>query len=81
MVPGYTIIYDQQADIKCCRALSVRIENAPENIQGLLHFVHPEFVKRQGQTELALPWRGIKKKGREGKAKEDKDALDFTLLV
>lgn len=61
MVPGCTIIYDQQADIKCYRAVSVRIENAAQNTQGLLRFVQQRFVKSQGHSVCALPWRVILK--------------------
>ncbi|EOB03082.1 hypothetical protein Anapl_16968 [Anas platyrhynchos] len=56
MVPRCTIIYDQQADIKCYRAVSVRIENAAQNIQGLLHFVQqsPTLLKAL-QTHTSHP--------------------------
>lgn len=73
MVPRCTIIYDQQADIKCYRAVSVRIENAAQNIQGLLHFVQQRFVKSQGHSVCALPWRVILK-GR-------RDALDSAVFL
>lgn len=73
MVPRRTIIYNQQADIKCYRAVSVRIENAAQNTQGLLHFVQQRFVKSQGHSVCALPWRVILK-GR-------RDALDSSVFL
>lgn len=73
MVPRCTIIYDQQADIKCYGAVSVRIANAAQNIQGLLHFVQQRFLKSQGHSLCALPWRVILK-GR-------RDALDSSVFL
>lgn len=55
MVPRCTIIYDQQADIKCSWAVSVRIENSAQNRQGLLHFVQLRFVKSQGHLCVPCP--------------------------
>lgn len=64
MVPGCTIIYGQQADIKCCRAVSVRIENAAPNTQGLLRFVQQRFVKKPGSLCVCTAPKGnFKRRG------------------
>lgn len=73
MVPGCTIIYGQQADIKCCRAVSVRIENAAPNIQGLVTFCSAKVCQKPGSLCVCTALKGNFKKAR-------KDALDSSVF-